>query len=205
MLQSITLKLLNQAEIVAELEKLGDQKAAKALQQTVNYMKGHGPQWIARVAKGYYALPGTKLNPNTKAGKGSVSASGSTIASVAWHYTGERLHIGGPSGFKVNPTAHKDKAYQVSTQIIRGQKAVFGHWAKPWSEDGAYGKKSPWMMIPGLPFPVQRMGSGLGEGARGLSVPQMVLSKHTKDQLEETISNEALKRLEYYVGKMLAS
>lgn len=205
---TIQIKVVNKAEIIQRLDKVKGENAKKVMQATVSDMKRRGPSWIARLASQTYNIATTKLNPNTKSGgsRAMVQASGDTLASVSWTYKGQRLSIGGSGAagnFKLFPRSHSLRPYILLTEILRGQPATLGHWMKPWSEGGAYGAKSPYMLAGGGGYAVIRKGTTLGERARGLSVPQMVLSVRTSDTLKAKLETEALSRLDHHIGRIL--
>ena len=202
---AVEAKVVNKADVIAKLGRLSGEQARTAMTRTMRDVQRRGPAWIAKVATSVYAVPATKLNPNTKAGAGkaSVAAGGETLAGVTWTYVGERLTMGGT--FKLRPAAHRNRPYQLTGQILKGVASPYGHWSKPYSEGGRYGPVSPWMLVSGVNVPIQRTGQVFGGAAKGLAVPQMVLSDRTKDQLQQKLEEETLKRLEHYVEQVLGT
>ena len=207
MASSIELTLENKQEIIDKLNKLKGEDLKKVMQWSLKRMQNRGPSIIAKVAAERYEIARNKLNPRTKAGKGTVSASGGDLGSIEWVYTGKRLLIGtggeGETGFHVFPKAHKFSRYDVKTKILKGQNSFFGHWDFPFSEGGAYGPQSPWMIPPGFGFPLMRVGAGFGDPARGPSVPQMVLNDYTRDHLGEALTEAAFKVLQSNLERLL--
>lgn len=200
---AVEAKVVNKAAVIKRLRRLSAEDARKAMVRTMRDVQHRGPAWIAKVATSVYAVPATKLNPNTKAGAGkaSVVAGGETLAGVTWTYRGERLTLGGT--FKIKPPGHRAKPYKITGTIVKGVASPYGHWSKPYSEGGRYGPVSPWMMVPGVNVPIQRTGRVFGGAAKGLAVPQMVVSDRTKDELQRKLEEETLKRLEHYIAQVI--
>lgn len=214
---TIQAKIVNKDEVIKRLDKLKGEDAKKVMKSTVSDMKSRGPRWIAQLASQTYNITKAKLNPNTKSGgtRGFVQAAGDTLASISWTYRGQRLPIGGSGAggnFKLYPRSHSGRPYILLAEVLRGQASTLGHWFAPWSEGGAYGAKSPYMLAGGAGYAVERRSPRSGgrgarraamRRARGPSVPQMVLSVRTKDELKTKLETEALKRLEHHIGRLL--
>lgn len=215
MAATIHIKWVNKAECLARLNRIKGQNVKTVAQRTMSDMKSAAPTLVARMTSQKYAMPATKLNPNTKAGssRGSVSLVGG-LAGVALQYRGERLALGGGKdskggSFPLSPRVvsygrrqtFKSKVYRSS-----GMKKV-GHYATPWSEGGAYGAKSPAMPIPsgahGVTPPVERQGrGGFNHGMRGPSVPQMVQHTGEEGPMAETLEYLLWSKLERHVNRL---
>lgn len=192
---------IDKAHVEEKLKRLKGEDAKKVMKLTVSDMRSKGPSLIARVAAETYELPRTKINPRTKSGKGSVSMTGGSLATIAWVYRGARLAIGG-KGFGLTPkTQTMKKSYQSETKILRGKTAILGTWNKPWSEEGAHSAESPWFVVNGLAM--KRKGRNLNWTARGPSIPQMVLSVRSQDRLKNGLQNLAVTRLENHIKQIL--
>lgn len=192
------------SSVMDGLNKLQNDIPRRAMTATCADLSKRVPSTVARIAGQTYALPRTKLNPNTKAGaaNGAVSV-GASIGGMSWEYKGSRLPIGAARGFTMKPKTARKSAYVLTTQILRGKWSRFGHWNKPWSEGGRYGRKSPWMLLPGHSVPLMREGKSFHSGANGLSIPQMVLSKRHEAQLKQEIQQLAIERLRHNISRLI--
>lgn len=207
----IRVELTNRAEIMEMLGQLEGEKVKTAVRRAMSDLKRRGPTIIARLAAQTYAISATKLNPNTKAGAGkaTVQVSGNIIDAISWTYKGSRLALGGGKGaqgsFKLLPRSGPapGRRYRTRTEILKGNTVEIGHGGPPHSEGGAYGAKSPWMVLPGQSTAMQRLGEGLGDIAKGLSVPQMVLSIRTKDELQMQLEELLRERVEHAIESVL--
>lgn len=184
---SFTIKVVNKQEVLQKLENMQGKNAQLVMQRTMADMAKKGPSIIAKVLSTRYAMPASKLNPNSKANqshksgsRGSVSMGG-TLASIEFEYRGRMLAIGGGAtasegSWPLQPRSlnYKNRV-TFKTQILRGggRKPV-GHWSKPGSEGGKYGSKSPYMALPGPNTPMQRIGHGTGGADKGPSIPALV-------------------------------
>ena len=167
----------------------------KAVDLTIKTMARRAPVIVARTAAQTYNIAQAKLNPRNKNSKGSVSLSGG-LTDLTLTYKGEKLPIKDFKGLK--PTGPRKRPYTITVQVLMGSSAKVGHWSMPGSEGGRYSGNSPWMLVPGVPGPVMRLGGTLGNTMRALSVPQMVGSvRHEApmmEQLQQTMFTE-LERL----------
>ena len=168
----------------------------KAADYTMRTMRRRAPVIVARNTAQVYNIIQSKLNPNNKKGHGKLSLSGG-ITQFTMTYRGVRIPI---TEFKgVKPKGPRKRPYVITGQVVNGQTARVGHWSMPGTEGGAYGSKSPWMYIPGVPGPVMREGQAFGGVQRSLSVPQMVVSmrhdEQTVQELRDTMMAELQRQL----------
>lgn len=168
----------------------------KAADYTMRTMRRRAPVIVARNTAQIYNIIQSKLNPNNKKGHGSLSLSGG-ITTFTMTYRGVRIPINEFKGMK--PRSPRKRPYTITGQVLKGSNAKVGHWSMPGSEGGRYSSNSPWMLVPGVPGPVMRMGSKLGGTMRALSVPQMVVSmrhdEQTIQELQDTMFSELQRQL----------
>ena len=168
----------------------------KAVDLTIKTMARRAPVIVARTAAQSYNIAQSRLNPRNKRARGSVSLSGG-LTDLTLTYTGPKLPITDFKGLK--PRAPRKRPYSITGQVVRGQTSKVGHWSTPGSEGGRYSANSPWMNVPGVPGPVMRLGSTLGNTMRALSVPQMVGSvRHEAammEELQQTMASELERQL----------
>ena len=206
--------VINKPSLFSKLDGIPDKVATKALTYTMKNLSSRCPSDFAKIAAKRYRMKVQQLNPNTKRGGGKGKVKGVTdvtgcVASISWEYRGPRLTVGG-SGDKgddafwlSNPGAPHKTPYTLKVEILRGQKTKVGHWNLPYSEDGKYSKKSPWMKPGGGGgrMGLMRVGRGFGDPLRGPSVPQMVVN----DENEPAISAAITKRAEETLMKKIES
>ena len=192
---------VNDVEFDQTIRARGEQWA-KAISRTMDDMRQRGPTQIAKSTAQVYALSSPHYNPNTEKGSGSVSLSGG-LQDLTFVYRGKHLPI---TKFKVTPAAYPGnaRAYKVRATILRGRRAVIGHWSKPDSEGGAYAGRSPWMYFGSIPGLRQRTGASIGGVMQAVSVPQMV---HNADQLHgsgtvDRLNELMAKRLAHNLGRL---
>ena len=204
-------ELENKAEFMKRLDELEKVKPKRGFQNVLRDMRKRGATLFARIAAQQYAVKQSILKPTTKAGAGKASLSMvgfASLGSINWVYRGERLHIGGGDNgsFTLKPQVHTPKKrYTLKTRILRGGLKEIGHYNMPYSEGGRFGARSPHMVLPGITVPIRRQGEAFGGGARGLSVPQMILSARTSPTIEHDLSEIAMDRVMYYIQKELGS
>lgn len=188
---SIVVKL-DEADFRKRLEESGN-NWAKAMDYTVRTMRKDGPTIIAKNAAEIYNIGQAKLNPRNKTSRGSVSLHGG-MKTLTYLYRGSRFPIKEFKGLK--PTGPRKKPYTVTAEVLQGQTSKVGHWNKPHSEGGRYSGNSPWMIVPGVPGPVMRMGNKLGGTMRALSVPQMVVNNHNSDETIQELNEKMFDELQ---------
>lgn len=168
----------------------------RAADYTMRTMRRRAPVIVARNTAQVYNIAQSRLNPNNKRGHGSLSLSGG-ITTFTMTYRGMRIPITEFKGMK--PRTPRKRPYTITGQVLRGSSSKVGHWSMPGSEGGRYSDNSPWMLVPGVPGPVMRMGSRLGGTMRALAVPQMVVSmrhdEQTIDELQRTMFAELQRQL----------
>ena len=193
---------LNSKEFQRALRKNAEQWP-KAVNSTLSDMRRRAPTIIGRTAAETYNIAATRLNPNNKTSRGSVSLSGG-LQDLSLIYRGPGMPI---KSFKkaLDPTSmRRNKApYKVTAEYVRGKRTIIGHWSPPGTEGGRYSGKSPRMYIPGVHAygPVQREGRGWGGGNFGPSVPQMVINRGNGEREIEQLSKLMGDRLEHHLRR----
>ena len=174
---------INDKALMRELYKNGD-KWAKALEYATKDMRRKAPTIVSQYTRKVYNVENSLLNPRAKGFKGGVSLSGG-VCDLEITYSGRMLtptHFGMTPDSSVAAIGAWGLPYRISAEILKGRRVTIGHWAPPRSEGGAYGKKSPYMFLPGKVPPMQRIGGGWQhKGAehkvfKVISIPQMVES-----------------------------
>ena len=193
---------VDEARFKSLIEQRGNQWA-KSLDYTMRTMKRKAPTIVARNSAQVYNIAASRLNPNNKTASGSVSLSGG-LTTLTLTYRGSKLPIHQFKGMKPRSiSAPRKRPYVITGQVLKGSSARVGHWSPPHSEGGRYGAKSPWMMVPGVPGPVMRLGSTLGGTMRALSTPQMVVSDRTEAanvrQLNDAMATELVRQLNRFL------
>ena len=176
---------LDEADFKARIEERGNDWA-KAMKYTVLDMRRRAPVIVARNTAEVYNIAQYKLNPNNKRGHGEVSLSGG-IKTFTMVYRGMKIPISEFKGTKPKTIkVARKRPYRIYSQVVKGKQSETGHWNKPYTEGGKYSANSPWMVVPGVPGPVMRLGSTLGGTMKALAVPQMVVSmRHDEKTIGE--------------------
>lgn len=196
---AVTIKAsIDDKKLARDLKKIGGD-AAKAVDYTMRTMRRRAPVIVARNTAEVYNVAQYRLNPNNKRASGSVSMYGG-MSSFTMVYRGVRLLATDFKGVKPKSIGRpRKRPYIIQGQIVQGQTAKLGHWAPPGSEGGRYSANSPWMLVPGVPGPVMRIGDRLGGVMRALSVPQMVVSvrhdEKTIGEIRDKMSEELSRQL----------
>ena len=174
---------LDNKKLMAELKKNGD-GWAKSLEYATRDMKRKAPTIVSQYTRKVYNVDNSLLNPRAKGFKGGVSLSGG-VCDLTITYSGRMLT---PTHFGMRPDSGMAAIgawglpYRITAEILKGRRVTIGHWAPPRSEGGAYGKRSPYMFLPGKVPPMQRIGGGWGHAGaehkvfKVISIPQMVES-----------------------------
>lgn len=173
---------------------------AKGLSRTMSDMARRAPAKVSKIGAETYNIAATRLNPRNKKAKGSVSVAGG-LKTFTLVYSGPKLPV---TDFKgVRPRGPRKRPYTITGEIVKGQGSQLGHWNLPRSEGGRYAANSPWMNVPGVPGPVMRIGSKLGNTMRALAVPQMVVSDRSEDRVVKTLNDLMAERLYHNLAGLL--
>lgn len=203
-------------QTVKALESLQD-KSEKVVKRLVSDAKKRVPGWVASEVTKVYNIKKSEITP-AKAGKskktaGSVRVNGQTIDGLEIVYRGRPLT---PTHFGMTPKAPK-AAYTLKAEIIKGQKKVMGQKKKLTKKQrAALGKNfrrqgtqtsnhSPIMLMPTgansiektqyIPF--QRVSADRKDvkAIKTVSLPQMVSSERTRDDINQAINENLGKRM----------
>lgn len=194
-------------ELKKEMESTKE-NAKKALKNTARDISKRAPGWIASEVVSVYNIKKGEIMPANKSAKrpqkkaGGVLVKGETIENIAIVYTGKTLtptHFGMTP--KRRPVATKDdnrkakkkaKPYEVSAEILKGSRKRLG------SQVFLGGNKGTGEI------PFQRKGeTRLPIAAvKTLSVPQMVTSDRTKENINSKINDGLSERLNYHMSKI---
>lgn len=187
---------VNDAQLRKVLRKNGNEWA-KQMQHATQDMKRAAPGIVAKRTASVYTVKQGEVNPSSYKFAGVCSMSGG-VADLSMTYRGRQLTLAhfGLRHSGVNP----DYPYTVSAAVLKGQRKTLGKVKRPWSQGGAYGAKSPGMMLPGIIPPVRRFGMKV-EAASGLSVPQMVGSRRHINATMKELQNRQIRILQQRLAK----
>lgn len=162
---------------------------AKSLEYATKDMRRKAPTIVSQYTRKVYNVDNASLNPRAKGYKGGVSLSGG-VCDLEIKYSGRMLtptHFGMKPDSSIASYGAWGLPYTIRAQILKGRTVTLGHWAVPGTEGGAYGKKSPYMFLPGKVPPIRRIGGGWQhrgaehKALKVISVPQMVGSERHID------------------------
>lgn len=194
-------------------KQLEDMKKApeKVMKAMTADAKKRVPPWVAAEVSKVY---GVKKGEISSGDLGSVKVTGKTFKDVKVTYTGRTLT---PTHFGMTPKTPGQNAYTLKAQIIRGQKATLGKVKKLTKKQrAALGKNftrsgtqnstsSPIMLMPtgSTYIPFQRISTNRKDvvAIKTLSLPQMVSSERTHDNIQTAISVGLQKRLEHHMKR----
>lgn len=186
-------------------------KSEKVIQRVMSDMRTRAPGWVASEVVKVYGIKKSEVTP-AKAGKasraaGSIRVTGETIETMQIVYRGRALT---PTHFGMTPKAPRD-TYTLKAEILKGNKAVLGKKKKLTKKQRAnIGKNfrrqgtknspnSPIMLMPTgstyIPFQRKSQDRNDVEAIKTISLPQMVSSSRTEDQIMEAINEGLNKRL----------
>ena len=213
---AFTVTMKDGAKLAKQIAKL-ENGGKVAIQRTVSDFNSRAPAWVSKGIRQHYGVDTAAIKdagPQKKRGATHINVAGVSVDGATLEYKGRTLT---PTHFKMSPKSQpkrKDRRrilipgqlltnatevatirppapYQITAQIIKGQKAVL----PPGSFIGA-GK------APAIPF--QRTGSGRKpmEAIHTLSVPQMIDGR-AKETIETMISEGLEKRFTHHVQQAM--
>ena len=197
-------------ECMREIEKLKS-KSETVLKRLTSDAKNRVPGWVATEVAKTYNIKKSEITPDkTGTGKkmaGSVRVQGDTVSSLQIVYRGRVLT---PVHFGMTPKAPKE-SYTLKAEIIKGNKVTLGqkkkltkkqrqNIGKNFRRQGTRNsQRSPIMLMPtGSSYvPFQRKSTDRKdiEVIRTLSMPQMITSDRTRDNINQAINDGLEKRL----------
>lgn len=204
----------NYSTVVKEIR--GMRKGAETcIKRTMSDMRTRVPGWVATEVAAVYGIKKGEITPS-KAGKGGkkaggISVRGETIDSMVIVYRGRVLT---PTHFGMTPkAAPPNRGYTLKASILKGSKSTLGKVKKLTKKQRKQiGKNlrrqgtkssdhSPIMLLGnggGGSIPFQRKSPNRKdlEVIKTVSLPQMVSSDRTKDNIERAINEGLEKRLQ---------
>lgn len=198
-------------------KQLADMKKApqKVLARTLSDARKRAPTWVAAEVSNVYGVKKSEVN-GTKLGHMSVR--GKDIETLQIVYTGRVLT---PTHFGMTPKAPGKNSYTLKAAIIKGEKATLGKvkkltkkqratLAKNFTRSGTQSSThSPIMLMRTgnkqeggtnyIPFQRKSTNRKDVEAIKTLSLPQMVSSPRTSDNITKAINEGLGKRLEQHM------
>lgn len=210
------------AYTVVQVQKyLEDMKKApeKVIKATMGDVRKRVPGWIsAEVVKVY----GIKKADISKGAAGTVKVKGSNPKEAVIIYAGRVLT---PTRFGMTPKAPGANAYTLKASILKGQKATLGkvkklskkqraNIGKNFTRQGTRSSnKSPIMLMSTgnrqeggtnyIPFQRKSQNRKDIKAIKTISLPQMVSSERTKDNINKAINENLEKRVAHYMERYM--
>lgn len=215
--QRIKLELKNADKVVKELKNAA-KPLAPVLRSTINDFKSRGAGWAAGEISKHYRIKKKDITEavvsKKPAGKFIIAGekvddiviifAGRTLTPVHFAMTPKKeparkkkkqvINVGKHKGQDKYITVSKmPKSYDVSAEIVKGNRKTF--------KDNnliflAPAKKNSTI----IPWKVDR-DSGEIEPIKTISIPQMVTSERTKEDIQKTISENLNKRFDHYLRR----
>lgn len=198
-------------------KRLDDMQKAprKVIDRTLSDMKTRVPTWVAAEVSNVYGVKKADINSKKL---GNVTIKGNTVKTIRIKYTGRVLT---PTHFGMTPKAPGKNAYTLKASIIRGEKATLGKvkkmtkkqraaLAKNFTRSGTQSSNhSPIMLMSTgnkkeggtnyIPFQRKSTDRKDVEAIKTLSLPQMVSSPRTSDNITRAINEGLEKRLDQHM------
>lgn len=227
---SVSIQIKNLRQLLKQAEEIRG-ASEKIIKNTVKDVKARAPGWISNEVRQEYNIKKSEVMPAKDRATGrraaSVGVTGDTIETMAIVYKGERLtplHFSmtpkKPAGLVDKPQAipgagiktkggaaldvamaRPRKKYTVQATIKKGQKKKLrGKYNTPiFIAPAAKGSTTmiPFQRSPGGKYKV--------EAIHTLSVPQMVDNEKVNAKIYEKINEEAAKRLQHHIDRILGS
>ena len=199
------------------MKKLEDKK--KAPQNVMKAMysdaKKRVPGWVATEVTKTYGIKKTDI---TQKKVGDIKAVGSGIKDLKFVYSGRLLT---PTHFSMSPKAPKSGGgYTLKASILKGQKKTLGNVKKLTKKQRASlqrgmrnSPQSPWMLqhtgaesadgVQYIPFQRREQPGKMKHVMKTISLPQMVSSERTKDNIQQAINEGLSKRLDHHMKRYM--
>ena len=212
---SVKCQIKNYNVLQKHLEEM--KKAPKAVMQAMTSdAKKRVPGWVATEVTKVYGVKKTEIT-----GKkiGSVRSEGKSFDKVKIKYTGRVLT---PTHFNMKPAAPKEGGggYTLKASIIKGERVTLGKvkkltkkqraaLAKNFTRSGTRkSDHSPVMLMRAnggqfLPFQRKSFDRKNIEAIKTVSLPQMVSSERTKDNIQAAINDGLAKRLDHHMQRYM--
>lgn len=199
------------------MKKLDDKKKApqKVMKALSSDARKRVPGWVATEVTQTY---GVKKSEITGKKIGGVKVQGSDVRNMKVIYTGRPLTH---THFSMSPKVPKEGgSYTLKATVLKGQRKTLGNvkklskaqraaLAKNFTGSGSKSStKSPIMLMRangGQYLPFQRMSSNRRdiEVKKTLSLPQMVSSERTEEDIQRAISGGMEKRLDHHMKRYM--
>lgn len=210
----------------AFIEQYGEKEAMKKIEKAKKRfladMRKRAPTWVSAEVVKVYGVKKAEIN----GGKlGDVKVKGNDISNVAISFSGRPLT---PTHFSMSPKTlsapNGTASYTVKATFIKGQRATLGkvkkltkkqrkEIGKNLTRSGSRrSNKSPVMLmhtgntqIGGTNYiPFQRKSSDRTDihAVKTVSLPQMVSSERTRESIQTTVNEGALKRWEHHLKQV---
>lgn len=192
--------------------KKAPQKVMKSLTAEA---KKRVPGWVATEVSKVYGIKKAEI---TGQKVGSIKAVGSSFKELKFIFAGRLLT---PTHFSMTPKAPKEGGgYTLKATIIKGQRSTLGKvkklsakqkkaLAKNFTRSGTKSSDhSPIMLMRGnggqyLPFQRKSTNRKDIEAIKVISMPQMVSSERTKDNITRVMNENLTKRLDHYMDRYM--
>lgn len=210
---TITMQVQSLQRLLDQVNQI-DEQGRKAVKATVRDVKARAPSWIAQEVVKVYNIKKSEITPagsKPKKMAGSIRVSGETIESITITYEGRMLT---PVHFGMSPkTPPQGKSYTLTMQVIKGQKKVIGRYLKTRTPGGPYSERSHNILmgtgsakadgVSHIPF--QRMSKSRTDLKKftATSVPQMITSERTSENIMQRLQEETAKRLQHNLERAL--
>ena len=213
---SVSVGIRNYKALQKQLENM--KKAPKAVMRAMTAdAKKRVPPWVAAEVSKVY---GVKKGDISKGDLGSVKVTGHSFKDIKVTYTGRTLT---PTHFGMTPKAPGKNAYTLTAQILRGKRSTLGkvkkltkkqraELTKNFTRSGTQNSDhSPVMLMHTgnkqaggtnyIPFQRQSVRRDDIKAIKTISLPQMVSSERTADNIQTAISEGLQKRLEHHMKR----
>lgn len=215
--ERIKLELKNADKVVKELKNVA-KPLAPVLRSTINDFKSRGAGWAAGEISKHYRIKKKDITEAvvSKKAAGKFIIAGEKVDDIVIIFAGRTLtpihfamtpkkeparkkkkqviNVGKHKGQDKYITVSKmPKSYDVSAEIVKGNRKTFKDnnliFLAPAKKDSTI-----------IPWKVDR-DSGEIEPIKTISIPQMVTSERTKEDIQKTISENLNKRFDHYLRR----
>lgn len=212
---SITMQVENYQKLLGQIGGLKEQ-GRKAVSYTIKDVKKNGPGWIASEVVQVFNIKKTEIVPSStgkpKKMAGTIRITGETIEEIAFTYEGRMLtpvHF----GMKPKKPYANGRAYELTMEVIKGKQTVFGRYLKTRTPGGPYSQRSHNILMgtgnttaggtSHIPF--QRMSKTRTDIKKftTTSLPQMITSDRTSENIMARLQTETTKRLEHNLDRVM--
>lgn len=199
----------------------------KAVKSTISDMRSRAPAWVAAEVVKVYNIKKKEIVPakteKSKKPVGSIRLKGDTVDALQLVYRGRMLT---PVHFGMTPKRPNDGGSQtLKAEIIKGQRKVLGKTKKitkkqrknigrNFQHEGTRNSpKSPWMLrstgansedkVQAIPFQRQKQPGTFDHVFKSISLPQMVSSDRTKDNISKALADGMADRLDRNMDRFI--